>query len=188
MEVVSGGVLSEPLSRSFSWACIRDPTQCPSHSNCLFGMQFRKSVKLCSNLLFKKYFNVIGVQLIYNIVLVLGVQQSDSGIHRHRITLLDFFVMQVITEYWIEFPVLYSRSPSVISLIYSGVFATQPPVTLLFFLSLLPLSISHPYLLFPSPFFPSFLSLFISTPPPLVWEIQKLLIFKLDFNQLELCL
>ena len=29
------------------------------------------------------YFNLIGVELIYNVVLVSGVQQSDSVIHMH---------------------------------------------------------------------------------------------------------
>ena len=37
---------------------------------------------------FKKKFNFIGVQLIYNVVLVSGVQQSDSAVHIHIFILL----------------------------------------------------------------------------------------------------
>ena len=47
---------------------------------------------------FKKIF--IGVQLIYNVVLVSGVQQSESVIHIHISTLfLDSFLVQAVTEY-----------------------------------------------------------------------------------------
>ena len=34
---------------------------------------------------------------------------------------LDSFLIQVITEYWVEFPVLYSKSLLVIHLVYSSV-------------------------------------------------------------------
>ena len=49
------------------------------------------------------FFHVfIGVQLIYNVVLVSGEQQSESVIHRHISTLfLDYFPIQAITEYCI---------------------------------------------------------------------------------------
>ena len=51
--------------------------------------------------LFLKIF--IGVQLIYNVVFVSGVQQSESVIHTHISTLflffLDSFPIEVITEY-----------------------------------------------------------------------------------------
>ena len=49
------------------------------------------------------------LQVIYNIVLVSGVQQNDSVIHV-SIFFSDSFPIWVITEYWVEFPVLYSRS------------------------------------------------------------------------------
>ena len=39
---------------------------------------------------------------------------------------LDSFPMQVITEYWVEFPVLYSKPLFVISFIYSGVYVSIP--------------------------------------------------------------
>ena len=44
------------------------------------------------------FFNFIGVQLIYNIVLVSAVQQSESVIHIHIPTLffLSFFPIQVL--------------------------------------------------------------------------------------------
>ena len=42
------------------------------------------------------YFNFIGVQLIYSVVLVSGVWQSDSVIH---IPSSDSFLIEVITEY-----------------------------------------------------------------------------------------
>ena len=50
--------------------------------------------------------NYIGVELIYNIVLVSGVQQSDSVIYSF---FFASFPMQVITEYCLELPVLYNR-------------------------------------------------------------------------------
>ena len=56
----------------------------------------------------------LGVQLIYSVVLVSAVQQSESYTHTHTYMhtppLLRYFPIQVNTEYWVEFPVLYSRS------------------------------------------------------------------------------
>ena len=64
--------------------------------------------------------NFIGVYLIYNFVLISGVQQSESVIHTHI-----FFLFQILFPYRllqnIEFPVLYSRSLLVIYFIYSSV-------------------------------------------------------------------
>ena len=50
-------------------------------------------------------FNFIRVQLTYNVVLVSGVQQSDSVIH---INISILFSILVITNYWVDFPILYS--------------------------------------------------------------------------------
>ena len=48
--------------------------------------------------------------MIHSIVLVSAVQQSESIIHLHIATLfLDSIPIWVITEYWVEFLVLYSR-------------------------------------------------------------------------------
>jgi len=38
-------------------------------------------------------------QLIYNVVLVLGVQKSDSGIHTHIYLFSDYFSFQIIIKY-----------------------------------------------------------------------------------------
>ena len=50
-------------------------------------------------------FNFIGECLTYN-VLVSGVQQSESAIH---VNVSFHFPTQMITNYWVEFPVLYGR-------------------------------------------------------------------------------
>ena len=42
---------------------------------------------------------MIGVQLIYNVVLLSGVQQSESVISVHIHFFSDSFPVQVITEY-----------------------------------------------------------------------------------------
>ena len=62
----------------------------------------------------KFYWSIIDLQCC-----VSGVQQSDSVIH--IFILFQSFLLQVITEYWVEFPVLYSRSLLVTYLIYSSV-------------------------------------------------------------------
>ena len=49
--------------------------------------------------------------MIFNVVLVSGVQQSDSVIYIYTYSCFkDPFLILVITEYRVEFPVLYSRS------------------------------------------------------------------------------
>ena len=53
--------------------------------------------------------NSIEVFLIFNIVLTSAIQQSDSVIHI-PILFSCFFPLWSITGYWIEFPVLYSRT------------------------------------------------------------------------------
>ena len=71
--------------------------------------------------LFKKI-TFIGVQLVYNVVLVSSVQQNESIIHIHVSTLLEsFFPVYVITEHWVEFPVLHSRFLLLIYFIYNSV-------------------------------------------------------------------
>ena len=67
----------------------------------------------------------IGVQLIYNVVLVSGEQQSESVIHMHISTLF-----QIIFPYRslqrIAFPVPYSRFLLVIYFIYTSVYMSVP--------------------------------------------------------------
>jgi len=47
--------------------------------------------------------------LLYNVMLVSIVQQSDSAIHKYTsFPFLDFLPIQVTTELEVEFPVLYS--------------------------------------------------------------------------------
>ena len=59
------------------------------------------------------FLNFIGLQLIYNVVLVSGIQQSDSVIHIHIVILYQ--ILFSYRYHRIEFPVLYSRSLLVIS-------------------------------------------------------------------------
>ena len=62
----------------------------------------------------------IGVQLINNVVLVLGVQQSVSVLHIHVSIIFQFlFSIRLLTEYWAEFLLLYSKSLLVIHFKYS---------------------------------------------------------------------
>ena len=48
------------------------------------------------------------------------IQQSDSVIHTH-VFILFYFPIYVVTQYWAEFSVLYSRSLLVIHFKYSSV-------------------------------------------------------------------
>ena len=50
-----------------------------------------------------------------------GCKESDTTERPHLYSFLDSFPMWVITEYWEEFPVLYSRSLLVVYFIYSSV-------------------------------------------------------------------
>ena len=52
-------------------------------------------------------------------VLVSGIQQSDCYMYTHYFSYS--FPIQVFTKYWVEFPVLYSRSLLVIYFTYSNV-------------------------------------------------------------------
>ena len=78
---------------------------------CIYHLTLCKNIKIKTTFwLFKCY---VGVQLINNVVLVSGVQHSDSVIHIHVSTFSNSFPIYVITEYWAEFPV-YSRSSFII--------------------------------------------------------------------------
>ena len=50
---------------------------------------------------------------------------SYTGTYIH--SFLDYFLIEVIPEYWVEFPVLYGRSLLVIHLIYCSVCSFQAP-------------------------------------------------------------
>ena len=52
----------------------------------------------------------IEVQLIYSVLIISVVQQSDSIMHVHTLILFQILFPQIITEYWVEFCVLYSKS------------------------------------------------------------------------------
>ena len=56
-------------------------------------------------------------QLIYNAVLLSGLQQSDSVIYIYTHTFSHSFPLWFITGYWIQFSVLYRRKGPTIQLI-----------------------------------------------------------------------
>ena len=62
----------------------------------------------------------IGVKLIYNFVLVSAMLHSELVIVYPPF--LDSFPLYVVTVYWVEFPVPYSRSVLVICFTYSSVY------------------------------------------------------------------
>ena len=69
--------------------------------------------------------------MIYNVVLVSGIQQSDLVlcIYIYYICICSFsdsFPLEGITKYWVQFPVLYSRSLLVICFIYGNVYMLIP--------------------------------------------------------------
>ena len=57
-----------------------------------------------------------------------SVQQSESVIYLslYITSFLDSFPIWAITEYWVEFPVLYSRSLLVVCFIHCSVFVSSP--------------------------------------------------------------
>ena len=61
----------------------------------------------------------IEVQLICNVVLVSGVQKSDSVIHTYIFIFQSLFTCKLLQN-WVEFPVLFSRPLLVIYFIYSS--------------------------------------------------------------------
>ena len=64
--------------------------------------------------------------MIYNVVLVSGVQQSDSVIHIAIIFQILFHTGYI--RILIEFPVLYSRSLLITYFIYSSVYMLIPKI------------------------------------------------------------
>ena len=62
--------------------------------------------------------NVLEIYLIYNIVLISAVQQTDHVIHTYIYSLSYSFPLWFITGCWVSFPVLYSRSLLFIRPIY----------------------------------------------------------------------
>ena len=66
----------------------------------LFGVLFVCFKFLLEYFIGKFYWNKILLELIYSVVLVSGVQQSDSVIHIHIfISFSDPFLIKFITEY-----------------------------------------------------------------------------------------
>ena len=59
----------------------------------------------------------IGILLIYNVVLISGVQQNEPVTH---IFFKDSFPIYVITKYWVEFPMVCKKSLLIIYFIYTG--------------------------------------------------------------------
>ena len=57
--------------------------------------------------------------MIYHVV-ASGVQQSASGMHTHISTCFSILFHMPITEDWVEFPALCSRSSSVLDVRYSS--------------------------------------------------------------------
>ena len=93
--------------------------------------------------------------VVYN-ALVSGTQQSESAIHTHIHSFLDSFPKQVITEYWVEWFVQFSRSLQYqLSILYIVVWICQshspnlslPPYPLLpgKYKSVLYISFKHNY-------------------------------------------
>ena len=69
-------------------------------------------------LVFCLFINVIGVQLISNVVLVSGVQQRDSVIRIHRSVLVSHVDYYKLFE-WIS--LCYTAGPCYLSILYSRV-------------------------------------------------------------------
>ena len=66
---------------------------------------FTTHILLLRMYLFPFFFHFnIEVLLIYSVVLISAVQESDSGVHIHPF--LDPFLIYIITEYQGEFPLL----------------------------------------------------------------------------------
>ena len=91
----------------------------------LYSGKIKKKIcSLSGSFIFLFFKNFMGIQLTYN-VLVSGVQQRESVIHIH-IPTSDSFPISVITEYWVDFPVLHSRSMLLIYFINSIVYMLIP--------------------------------------------------------------
>ena len=74
---------------------------------CFVGCGFKRS--------FFIFESFIEVELISHVALISAVQEGDSPIHVDACTyspsFSDSFPISVITEFWVKFPVLDSRSP-----------------------------------------------------------------------------
>ena len=88
------------------------------------AMFYIYSLSLCKNNFY------IEVQLIYNAVLVSGIQQSHSVIHIYLHSFSDSFPIQVIIEYRVEFSMLYSRSLLIIYFMYRQIDIVQIDIVL----------------------------------------------------------
>ena len=75
-------------------------------------------------IIFFKYF--IAIWLIYNVGLILGVQQNKSVSYICIYIYPPFLKFLAIIECWVTFTGLYSRSLLVIHFIYNGVFMSVP--------------------------------------------------------------
>ena len=64
------------------------------------------------------------LKLLYNVVLVSLVQQSESVICTYTPSYSDSFPIKVFTEHWVELPVLYSRALLVVCFIHRRVCPT----------------------------------------------------------------
>ena len=74
--------------------------------------------------LFIKYWNIIEYYNYITMVLI-SVCNKVIQLYIHTyiyIYIYIYFPMQVITEYWVEFPVLYSKSLLIIYFMYSSVY------------------------------------------------------------------
>ena len=85
----------------FSWSELFKVLTQPSE----FNQRLAKSLQQVSSFLFF----LIDVQLIYNVVSISAVQQSDSGIHILRL-LFIFFSIMAYHRILNQFPVLHSRT------------------------------------------------------------------------------
>ena len=63
--------------------------------------------------------------LIYNVVILSVVPQNDSGVDIHSCS--DSFPTWILTEYWVEVPVLYNRSPLADLSIHNSVICQSKP-------------------------------------------------------------
>ena len=74
-------------------------------------------------LIYSLFIHFIWVQLTDSVVLVSSAQQSESVVHIHKcVPFQVLFSYKVITQCWVEFPVLYNRSLLPIYFVYSSVY------------------------------------------------------------------
>ena len=78
---------------------------------------------LTVSLFFLVYWSMVDLQCY---VIYYCTVKWFSYTHTYIHSFLDSFPIQVITEYWVEFPMLYSSSLLVICFIYSSVYMSVP--------------------------------------------------------------